>query len=158
VYKDFQIRRFRPPDREAVLEIAKNAFAGVNLDENIEMEFGPAGKAWSEHKQDVVEYDLINNPSLVLIAERYNKTVGFVCARIYQRRSTGHISNLAVKGECRGKKIGRSLVKESMDLLRSKGVEFVRIETLEQNQRGKHLYPSLGFREVGRQIFYFKKL
>ena len=33
-----------------------------------------------------------------------------------------------------------------------------KIETLEQNTIGRHLYPSLGFREIARQIHYAMSL
>jgi hypothetical protein len=33
-----------------------------------------------------------------------------------------------------------------------------RIETLEQNPIGQHLYPSLGFQEFARQIHFIKPL
>ncbi len=157
-YEPANIRTYSRPDRREILEIARRAFAGVSLDENIEQAFGEIGGHWTEHKKDAVDYDLQNNPSLVLVAELGDEIAGFACNRIYPARSTGHIANLAVEERFRGRKIGRSLVEGSMELLRQKGVKYVRIETLEQNERGKHFYPALGFKEVGRQRFYFKRL
>jgi hypothetical protein len=29
---------------------------------------------------------------------------------------------------------------------------------MEQNDTGKHLYPAFGFKEIGRQIFFFREL
>ncbi len=37
---------------------------------------------------------------------------------------------------------------------KSEGMEYARIETLEQNAVGQHFYPKLGFKEVSRQILY----
>ncbi len=38
------------------------------------------------------------------------------------------------------------------------GMELARIETLEQNHIGQHLYPKLGFTEFARQIYFAKDL
>ena len=38
------------------------------------------------------------------------------------------------------------------------GLTHAKIETLEQNATGQHLYTSLGFREVARQIHYVADL
>ncbi len=152
------IRSYRRPDRRAILEIAREAFSGVSLDENIEQAFGAVGGHWTEHKKDAVDYDLQNNPSLALVAELGDEIAGFACNRIYPARSTGHIANVAVEERYRRRKIGRWLVEGSMELLRQKGMKYVRIETLEQNERGRNFYPALGFEEIGRQIFYFKRL
>ena len=37
-------------------------------------------------------------------------------------------------------------------------MEVAKIETLDQNPIGQKLYPSLGFREVARQIHYAMRL
>jgi ribosomal protein S18 acetylase RimI-like enzyme len=45
-----------------------------------------------------------------------------------------------------------------LEHFRRNGVECARIETLEQNPIGQHLYPAVGFREVARQIHYAMRL
>ena len=46
----------------------------------------------------------------------------------------------------------------TMQHFRDEGMEYARIETLQQNERGRRFYPKLGFEEVGRQVFYVKEL
>ncbi len=152
------IRSYSCTDRRDVLRIAEESFSGVSLDENIERRFEKTGKSWVEHKKDAVDYDLQHNPSLTLVAEIDGKAVGFVCSRMYPRRSTGHITNLAVDKQFRGRGVGRALVEETMELLSQEGAGYVRIETLDQNETGRRFYPSIGFEEIGRQIFYMKRL
>ncbi len=156
--RDFTIRNYRPADRIEVLEIAGDSFAGVSLDENIEKAFGKVGKGWREHKKDVVDGDILSNPALLLVAETEGRVVGFLCGRVYPERSTGQIANLAVHEMFRGRKIGRALVQEALTRFRRRGMRYARIETLEQNEAGRAFYPSLGFEEIGRQVFYMKRL
>ena len=42
--------------------------------------------------------------------------------------------------------------------LLERGMQVAKIETLEQNPVGQHLYPRLGFQEVARQIHYAMRL
>ena len=42
----------------------------------------------------------------------------------------------------------------AMEYFKAEGMEYVRIETLDQNPVGQRFYPSYGFKEVARQIHY----
>ena len=57
-----------------------------------------------------------------------------------------------------GKGVGRLLLEASIDFFRSVGLSQAKIETLADNQVGQHLYPSVGFREVARQIHFVMPL
>ena len=46
----------------------------------------------------------------------------------------------------------------AVDFFRAQGLSHAKIETLDQNAIGQHLYPSCGFREVARQIHYVMQL
>jgi ribosomal protein S18 acetylase RimI-like enzyme len=60
--------------------------------------------------------------------------------------------------QSQGKGLGRRLLEHALEYLRQQGMECARIETLEQNPIGSHLYPGLGFEEVARQIHYAMRL
>jgi predicted N-acetyltransferase YhbS len=152
------VRRYNRRDRHAVLKIAVESFSGVCLDENIEKAFGKIGAEWKQHKIDTIDYDLTNNPASCFVAEVEGEVVGFVCNRLYHNRSVGHVANLAVRTDMQGKGVGKALMNATLEFFRSSGMRYARIETLDQNERGKKFYPSLGFKEVGKQIFFFKKL
>ena len=66
----------------------------------------------------------------------------------------GLIPNLAVDSRQRGRGIGRKLIEFALNNFRESGLTHAKIETLDQNEIGQGLYPSLGFREVARQIHY----
>jgi ribosomal protein S18 acetylase RimI-like enzyme len=66
----------------------------------------------------------------------------------------GWIHNLAVAEQVRGLGLGRRLIEHALSKFRIAGMTVAKIETLEQNAIGRHLYPSLGFIEIARQVHY----
>ena len=153
-----KIRPYRRADRAAILQIAATDFEGVSLDENVERAFGPMGERWQELKRRAVDSDLNHNPQSALVAELRGTIIGFVCNRLYRMRSIGHVANLAVARKYQGRGVGKALMAASLAHFRRRGMRYVRIETLEQNTRASAFYPALGFKEVGRQIYYFREL
>jgi len=138
--------------------MAADRFRGVCLDENIERQFGKITASWPQHKKAAIDYDITNNPAHTLVAEVEGKVVGFICCRLYRDRLTGHIANLAVAERFQGMGIGRTLVRAALEHFRESGMRHARIETLDQNAKAQKFYPSLGFKEIGRQIYYFMDL
>jgi hypothetical protein len=49
-------------------------------------------------------------------------------------------------------------VEHALEYLRTEGMLLARVETLEGNAAGQHLYPALGFERVIRQIYYATQL
>ena len=80
--------------------------------------------------------------------------IGYITTWIDPDASTGFIPNLALAASSRGQGIGRQLIEHALQFFRERQLAFARIETLDQNEVGRHLYPALGFREVARQIHY----
>jgi ribosomal protein S18 acetylase RimI-like enzyme len=153
------IRPYRPSDHAALLEITVRAFDGVSIDQNVEREYGViAGIGWQERKASHVEADIAVNPRGILVFELHGQPVGFVTCRSDPHTLIGSIPNLAVDPDHQGKGIGKRLVQAALDSLRSLGMRYARIETLEQNCRCVALYPAMGFREVARQIHYILPL
>lgn len=153
------IRSYRRRDRDAVLDITDASFDGFCMDSNMERHFGLiAGTRWQERKRAAILYDLRRNPRHAFVAEVDEIVVGYVCNRVYPDVSTGHIANMAVSAAHQDKGIGRALIQASLDHFRKEGLHYARIETLEQNERAKHLYPSFDFQEIGRQVYYFRAL
>ena len=54
--------------------------------------------------------------------------------------------------------VGKALMAAALDHFRDCGMLYARIETLEQNIKAQNFYPSVGFKEVARQIFYVMEL
>jgi len=156
---DLEIRAYHKRDRDAVLRITETSFNGMCLDSAMEKHFGPiAGTSWQERKWDGIEWDLRHRPDDVLVAVVNGQVVGYICTRLYYDYCIGHVANMAVAQEYQGKGVGKMLMRAALDHFRSHGMRYARIETLEENFKGRNFYPAFGFKEVGRQIYYFREL
>lgn len=153
------IRTYQPTDLDAIKSLTVQAFEPVSIDRNIEEEFGPiGGHDWRWRKARHIDDDVTRDPSGVFVAADGDEVVGYITTWIDHDASVGFIPNLAVAANCRGQGIGRRLIEHALDHFRDAGMTHARIETLAQNEVGQKLYPSLGFREVARQVHYCMEL
>ena len=83
-----------------------------------------------------------------------DKVRGYVTILLDHDAKIGVISNLAVAKNASNQGIGRRLLQEGKQAMRKAGMEIARIETLEQNPIGKHLYPQVGFRKFATQHYF----
>ena len=155
------IRLYREDDRPVLRSLTVDAFDGVSIDQNIDRVLGPAaGRDWTWRKARHVDDDLDGQGSEIAVAEESvsGRTVGYVTMRFDRETKIGWIHNLAVDGGLRGQGLGRRLLEHALSRFREEGMTVAKIETLEQNPVGRHLYPSLGFQGVARQIHYGMRL
>jgi ribosomal protein S18 acetylase RimI-like enzyme len=151
------IRPFQPTDHLAVRQLTIAAFEGVSIDHNIDMRLGLlAGRDWRYRKSRDIDRDIDELGAQVAVAsdDDSGTVVGYVTMQSDFETRIGWIHNLAVAQEARGQGLGRRLIEHALAHFRSAGMTIAKIETLEQNAVGRHLYPSLGFVEVARQIHY----
>ncbi len=80
--------------------------------------------------------------------------VGFLV--IQEVLDESHILNLAVAGACQGQGIGRTLLSDVLHDLFRRGRNTVFLEVRPSNLRARALYESIGFREVGRRVAYYR--
>ena len=133
--------------------------AEESIDRNIESTFGTVnGRDWRWRKANHIDDDLKREGAAIFVVQSESKVVGYITTWIDRDGGMGFIPNLAVDVAHRQQGLGRRLIQHALDHFRQLGVSHVRIETLEQNQVGQQLYPSLGFREVARQIHYCLEL
>lgn len=149
------IRPYRPDDLPTLKEITVDAFDGVSIDQGIERQFGPINEHdWKWRKARHLDEDARREPEGIFVAEIDGRIVGYITTWHDAEAGLGHIPNIAFVPECRGQGLGRRLIEYALDHFRRLGLTHARIETLEQNAVGQHLYGSLGFREVARQIHF----
>jgi ribosomal protein S18 acetylase RimI-like enzyme len=151
------IRPFREADRAKVIALTVSAFEGVSIDHNLDHKLGAiAGRDWQWRKARDIEEDIDTPGAELGIAEdeATGATLGYVTMAFDRESRIGWIHNLAVAAGLRGQGIGRLLIEHALDRFRAAGMSVAKIETLEQNPIGRHLYPSLGFVEVARQIHF----
>ncbi|MFH1006604.1 MAG: GNAT family N-acetyltransferase [Candidatus Latescibacterota bacterium] len=149
------IRTYRESDRAALRKITTICFEKVCIDRNIEDHFGAVGGTdWTDRKRRHIDADIADCPEGILIVEQEGKVAGYISCRLDTETRIGHIANLAVLPACQGRGLGRQLMLAALELMKARGMELARIETLEQNDVGSNFYPKMGFVEVARQIHY----
>ncbi len=153
------IRPFRESERETLREMTVASFTNVSIDKNIEDRFGKLGETdWKERKAAHIDDDIATNAAGVLVAELGGEVVGYITVTLNRAARLGRIPNMAVNEDLRGKGIGAKLVEAAFAYMRAEGMEHAKIETLDQNPIGQHLYPKMGFVEVARQVHYVAEL
>jgi ribosomal protein S18 acetylase RimI-like enzyme len=154
-----EIRPFQPADTETLRTILVDGFDGVSIDQNIERRLGPVGsRDWRWRKGRHLDDDIRRDPAGIFVAIVDGEIAGFVTTWMDKESSVGFIPNLAVHEKQRGQGVGRKLLEFALDYFRQHKLAVARIETLDQNAVGQHLYPSVGFTEVARQIHFAVRL
>ena len=153
------IRPYQPDDLPTLKRITVAAFDGVSIDQGMQKLFGTIeGHDWQWRKARQLDDDVARDPSGIFVAEIDGRIIG--CITTWQDREAGigHIPNLALEPDVRGQGWGRKLIEFALQHFRESGLTHAKIETLVQNAIGQHLYTSLGFREVARQIHFVAEL
>ena len=149
------IRSYIPDDLDTVKKLTVQSFGPVCIDKNIEAEFGVVnGNDWAWRKARHIDEDVRRQADGIFVAVEGETVIGYITTWTDSDAGLGHIPNLAVDAAYRGRGIGRQLIEYAIQHFRSVGLSHARIETLDQNAVGQKLYPSIGFKEVARQVHY----
>lgn len=101
------------------------------------------------------EYEMTDNPvAYYLIAEEDGQFLGFAGAHLIL--DEGHITNVAVREDARGRGIGRMLVGRLMQAASNLGVHYLTLEVRVSNSPAIALYRSLGFFKVSVRPRYYE--
>ena len=150
------IRTAVASDLRSIVDLTEKEFRSASIDAKIEDMIG--GIPWIETKAAVLKTELEKNPDGCFVAVSGGEVVGYITTVIAGIAARGVIANVAVSSKLQGGGIGKKLIGRALDHFRGLGLHQAKIETLASNQAGQHLYPSLGFREVERQIHYIMPL
>ncbi|MEX0703403.1 MAG: N-acetyltransferase [Planctomycetales bacterium] len=153
---EVRLRPFRSEDLAAIRDITARAFDGVSIDQGMEREFGPVnGHDWLWRKARHIDDDARRAPAGIFVAEAAGgRVVGSITTWQDAEAGVGYIPNITLDGDWRNLGLGRKMIEFALQHFRDSGLTHARIETLVQNDRGKHLYESCGFREIARQIHF----
>jgi len=123
-----------------------------DLDEVLAIEVASYPRPWqTPHFLD----ELAAPHSFPLTAfDQEGKVAGYICPM--SLLDEGHILNVAVRNDCRGRGVGRLLVERAVDECRARGAETVSLEVRPSNVAALTLYRSLDFREAGRRKNYYE--
>jgi ribosomal protein S18 acetylase RimI-like enzyme len=152
-----RIRPITPEDLPAVEALVLAVFQAASIDHKIQARFG--GAPWERVKGAVVRRQAeaalqSGGDNGCFVAVSGKRIVGYVSTAINHEASRGTICDLAVAADCQGQGLGAKLIQQALKFFRKKKLHQAKIETLDTNLAGQHLYPKLGFVEVARQIHY----
>ncbi len=99
--------------------------------------------------------EIYKQRSIAKVAIIGEKIVGYICANYVA--DEGHILNLAVHPDFRGKGIAKTLVKNILGDLKETDCRFLYLEVRDSNNAAKELYGGFGFKVVGTRKKYYNK-
>ena len=105
---------------------------------------------WSK---DSIRKELKNDLARYLVAEIDDKIVGYV--GVWFVVDEGHITNVAVHSDYRGKKIGDRLVKEMVELCKENNLVAMTLEVRTSNTVAQNLYRKYGLKMGGIRKEYY---
>ena len=128
------IEQMTSKDIDGVFEVEKNCFE----------------HHWSK---DAFKEELNNEVARYLVAKLDGKVVGYV--GIWFVMDEGHITNVAVHSDYRGRKIGDKLVQALVELCRENNIVSMTLEVRVSNIVAQNLYKKYGFKLAGIRKEYY---
>ncbi|AUG04078.1 GNAT family N-acetyltransferase [Pseudomonas sp. 09C 129] len=102
----------------------------------------PELDSWRQRFESDAEYD----PQLCLVAQDAEGVVGVI-----QCWTSAYIKDLVVHPRVRRQGLGRALLLQAFEVFRQRREAFVDLRVLEDNQRARGLYDSVGMRVIRRE-------
>ena len=109
-------------------------------------------KPWSE--QDFMREVTTNHCARYMVVETKGKVVAFAGAWLIL--DEGHITNIAVREDLRGKGLGRLLTEGLKQYAANLGVIYMTLEVRRSNTVAQNMYHKLGFIDVGYRKRYYE--
>ncbi|HTP66769.1 MAG TPA: ribosomal protein S18-alanine N-acetyltransferase [Geobacteraceae bacterium] len=135
-FPDFVVRPMTENDLEAILAIECDSFS----------------RPWS--RNNFLD-ELKSDHSFPMVAvDHEGAIIGYIMPMLYL--DEGHILDVAVRRDRRGKGIGRRLVERVLLFCRERGASFVALEVRVSNKAAIALYHQAGFVEKGRRRKYYE--
>lgn len=112
-------------------------------------------KSCFEHhwSKDAFNKELKNDVARYLVAKIDGKVVGY--AGVWFVMDEGHVTNVAVHSDYRGKKIGDQLVKLLVNLCKENNITSMTLEVRVSNVVAQNLYKKYGFKLAGIRKEYY---
>ena len=107
---------------------------------------------WSE--KDFVYEMTENKVARYLVIEEAGEITAFAGAHIILDQA--HVTNIAVRQDCRGRGLGRMITYALMQYASNLGAEYLTLEVRQSNATAQNLYKSLGFVKVNVRKRYYE--
>ena len=122
-----------------------------DIDQIFHIEQASFPSPWS---RNAFKQELTLNPYAIYIGAEYEGKI-IAYGGMWIIMDEGHITNIAVLPEYRGKKIGEQLMTKMLDIMRSKGVKKATLEVRVSNVVAQNMYRKLGFVNGGIRKGYY---
>ncbi|MEZ0536594.1 ribosomal protein S18-alanine N-acetyltransferase [Caldicellulosiruptoraceae bacterium PP1] len=122
-----------------------------DIDEVYEIEVLSFSEPWSK---TLFEDELENELAHYFVYEESGKVIGYV--GMYHILNEGHITNIAVNPDFRGKGIGKELLLHILKYAKENDIVALTLEVRKSNIVAQNLYKSFGFKEAGIRKNYYK--
>ena len=131
------IRRMNSRDIPEIAAIEKQCFA----------------MPWSENS---IRHDLKENvvARWLVMTDETDTVIAY--AAMWLVMDEGHVCNIAVAPQYRGKGYGKRITKALIDLAREEGMRLMTLEVRRSNAVAQALYHALGFMDVGYRKRYYE--
>lgn len=131
-----RVRQMELRDLEAVLAVERRSFT----------------TPWS---RKAFEQELQDNPAAhYFVLESAPKIIGYF--GMWRILDEGHITNIAIDPDYRGKGYSHLLLQEVFDRMEAEGVRYFTLEVRASNQVAIHLYERYGFERAGVRKGYYR--
>lgn len=107
---------------------------------------------WS--RQSFVDEMTTNKCARYVVAEEDGQVIAYAGAWLVFEE--GHITNIAVKAEARGRGVGSAVTRALMQYAANMGVQYLTLEVRKSNLAAQKMYKSLGFLELGVRKRYYE--
>ena len=104
--------------------------------------------------QSFVDEMTTNKCARYIVAEEDGKVLGYAGAWLIF--DEGHITNIAVAQEARGRGIGKGVTRELMQYAANMGVQYMTLEVRKSNLVAQGLYKKMGFIGLGVRKRYYE--
>ena len=137
-----KIRKARKEDLNQHLELKREWFKEYSKLIGESIKFSKKGST------KIFNDNLKNPQTIMLVAEGKDQIIGYLWGRmtIYIYKKTGYFDDVFVRKEFRGKKIGTSLIKDFISIMKKKGVKRFRLGVSIRNKDALKFYKKLGFK------------
>ena len=121
-----------------------------DIDGVVEVENMSFVTPWSKES---FENELKNKLAVYVVAKDNGKVVAY--GGVWLIIDEGHVTNIAVHTQYRGKEIGGLILDKLIRLCKQKNMTSMTLEVRESNEAAKNLYKKFNFKEIGIRPKYY---
>lgn len=122
-----------------------------DIDAVYEIEHASFSLPWTK---EAFFYEMMDNQhAYYVLAETKDGIVGFCGLWIIMDEC--HVTNIAIRPDQRGKKLGEKLMRAAIDVAKQNGAKAMTLEARVSNTPARNLYEKLGFKNGGIRKSYY---